>query len=299
MLHFSGCPVIGIALANVRTIVPSPFATYDFCVGDPPYQLATGTENDDYDIYIRWSNGNNWIYATSSGTSSVPTILARFRGTTNLNSTNNFQKGNLLIGTTENLNSQAFCDDSSAFNNALTPVPTSAEGPAWVSRGFSNATYSTTKFYIDPKQALNRIYVIFKIYTTTYSSIQYYGNVNLAQTAGVGLAAYNFWLKNRSLCCPNNINIRYLPTLRLASSVADSTAQENFGPYNGSNGYVDDTSTIANRGLATLDGFGCLLDLGFGIVGDTNPLDSFVYSFKWNLNDPSNLSYASNYTNLK
>lgn len=300
MIHLSGCPTLALAIANIRKISPSIFnhtcSLPPPCPCDntqPPYQLSTGTENDDYDVYVRYANStlSSWIYSTPSGPSSIATPIARFRGTQNLNTVNNYRNGILLIGATDPLNPTPFCDNSSAFNNTLNSVPRSAEGPAWSDLGFSTANYTTYRFGIDRNQVFKKIYVVFKIYTTNYNSITWNGNVNLAQTAGAAFSAYNFWYKNNSLCCPNNLQIKYLPNLRLSSTVSQSSVQE------GNTSNVNDVPTIINRGLAVLDSFdGCLLDLGYDVA---NRRDTFVYSFDWAMSDSPTLKNNNLYMNLK
>jgi hypothetical protein len=292
MINFSGTPALVIATANIRRIVPSSFTPpFGICAGQPPYQIATGTENDDYDIYIRWAVGNSWVYATPTSTSSSPTILARMRGTTNLNSTNNYQRGVLLQGFTDS--GASYCTNSSAFNNNLISVPISAEGPDWKTQNYANATYDKYNFYIPQDQIFKKIYIIYKIYTTTLNGITYYGNVNLSQTAGTSIAAYNFWKKGTppSLCCPNNLRIKYITSARFENNVADTTAFEsNINNFN-------DVPRIANRGLATLRLDGCLDDLGYLDTSYpfTVALGSFVHSLNWELAD--SVSYKGNNVN--
>jgi hypothetical protein len=298
MIHLSGSPTLALAISNIRKINPSTFnhtCTPPPCICDntqPPYQLSTGTENDDYDVYVRYANSSftSWIYATSSGPSSTATPIARFRGTQNLNTINNYRNGILLLGTNDPLNPTPFCDNSSAFNNTLNAVPRSAEGPSWQDQGFATSNYTTYRFGIDRNQVFKKIYVIFKIYTTNYNSTTWNGNVNLAETAGAAFAGYNFWYKNNNLCCPNNLRIKYLPNLRLESTVSQSTAQE------GNLSNVNDIPTIISRGLALLDSDGCLLDLGFDTA---NRRDTFVYSFDWNVADLPSFKNNNLYINVK
>jgi hypothetical protein len=213
------------------------------------------------------------------------------RGTTNLNSTNNYQRGVLLQGFTDE--GASYCANSSAFNNNLISVPVSAEGPAWGVQNYANATYDKYNFYIPQDQIFKKIYIIYKIYTTTLNGITYYGNVNLSQTAGTSIAAYNFWKKGTppSLCCPNNLRIKYVTSARFENNVADTTAFEsNINNFN-------DVPRITNRGLATLRLDGCLDDLGYFDTSYpfTVAFGSFVHSLNWELAD--SVSYKGNSVN--
>lgn len=296
MINFSGTPALVIATANIRRITPTPFTPPSGpCAGQPPYALLTGTENDDYDIYIRWAVGNSWVYATPTSTSSSPTVIARIRGTTNLNRTNNYQRGVLLQGFTDS--GTSYCLDSRAFNNVLVDPPVSAEGPVWRTfSGYANATYDKYNFYIPQDQIFKKIYIIYKIYTTTLNGVTYYGNVNLAQTVGTSIAAYNFWKKGTppTLCCPNNLRIKYLPEARFENNVSDTNAFE-FSINN-----FNDINALANRGNPVII-FGCLANLGYGNTTQpfTTARGSFVHSLNWELAD--SISYkgnSQNYTSL-
>jgi hypothetical protein len=299
MIHLSGSPTLALAIANIRKITPSTFnhtcsipgCTVTCDNTQPPFTLSTGTENDDYDVYVRYANSSltSWIYATSSGPSAIETPIARFRGTTNLNTTNNYRNGILLVGATDPLNPTPFCGNSSAFNNTLNAVPRSAEGPSWADQEFATANYTTYRFGIDRNQVFKKIYVVFKIYTTTYGGNTYNGNVNLAQTAGAAFASYNFWYKNNSLCCPNNLRIKYLPNLALTSTVSESTAQE------GNLANPNDIPTILSRGFPVLNpNNGCLLPAGWPF----NTKNSFVYSFDWNVADLPSFKNNNLYINV-
>jgi hypothetical protein len=300
MINFSGTPALVIATANIRTKVVTPFAPPNnncidcFPVCDNrPNQIATGRENDDYDIYIRWAVGNSWVYATPTSTSSTPTVLARFRGTTNFNSTNNYQRGVLLQGFTDA--GASYCTNSKAFNNQLTDVPISAEGPAWKAQGFANALYDKYNFYIPQDQIFKKIYIIYKIYTTTINGTTYYGNGNLSETAGTSIAAYNFWKKGSppTLCCPNNLRIKYITDARFENNVSDTTAFES-----NSNNF-NDMHTMRFRAPALVL-FDCLIDLGYGdtTFPYTSAVGSFVHSVNWELADSvsfkgNNVNYTS------
>jgi hypothetical protein len=294
MINFSGTPALVIASANIKTITPGIVTPPSGpCIGQPPYQMATGTENDDYDIYIRWAVGNSWVYATPTSTSSTPTVLARMRGTTNLNTTNNYQRGILLQGFTDS--GTSYCSNSRAFNNQLVDVPISAEGPAWKSGNFANALYDKYNFYIPQDQIFKKIYIIYKIYTTTLNGITHYGNVNLSQTAGTAIAAYNFWKKGlpATLCCPNNLRIKLLDEARFENNVSDTTAFES------SVSNFNDISTVTSRGVAFVDG--CDVVLGFGDADQPYNMarGSFVHSLNWQLADSASYKGSSvNYTSL-
>jgi hypothetical protein len=304
MINFSGTPALVIATANIRRITPTPFTSPSTNCADcvpscenpsRPTQIATGTENDDYDIYIRWAVGNSWVYATPTSTSSSPTVLARMRGTTNFNTTNNYQRGILLQGFTDT--GTSYCANSRAFNNQMVDVPVSAEGPAWrTTAGYVNATYDKYNFYIPQDQIFKKIYIIYKIYTTTINGVTYYGNGNLSQTVGTAIAAYNFWKKGTppTLCCPNNLRIKSLTNARFENNVADTTAFES------SANNFNDINSVANRGTALVI-LGCLKDLGYGKTTDpyTSANGSFVHSLNWELAD--SISYKGNnqnYTSL-
>ena len=296
MINFSGTPALVIATANIRSVTPNPFTPPSGpCTGQPPYQLLTGTENDDYDIYIRWVVGNSWVYATPTSTSYSPTVIARIRGTTNLNRINNYQRGVLLQGFTDS--GTSYCLDSKAFNNELVDVPVSAEGPVWRTfSGYANATYDKYNFYIPQDQIFKKIYIVYKIYTTTLNGVTYYGNVNLSQTVGTAIAAYNFWKKGTppTLCCPNNLRIKYLLNARFENNVSDTNAFES------STNNFNDINALANRGNPVIIG-GCLVNLGYGNTTQpfTTARGSFVHSLNWELAD--SISYkgnSQNYTSL-